>query len=644
LVSRLIRLIFPPDPGGLRLYAALRATLAGLLTFSLVLLAGSTVGFPVGDRILGFAIALFIAANVRDATRRQRLATIAIAILCAAAGSVLALSLLDWPFGAAAVVPVLMFATAYGASRNPRYASIGVVALIAYFISLLTHASADTLPSRLIVLALAAVDVVLVREFLLPERPLVELKRLRHATQAQIDRVLSRIAAAVSAGAWNDAARDELGRDVDRLHEIVMMAQTRAAGLAAQLPAEKIDWLHLLVIELCVERAARVGLEDLGPPQDRAPVLAIIEALQNGRSLPPRQFSGQLADALDVLGHALHEAPRAGPSSAAAPPAATGAQGLRPALQTGIAVALAVMAGSLLSGSRWYWAAFAAFSMFQGTRSRGESIAKGVNFMAGTLAGVVVGMLTATLIAGHEILSLVLVVVAVFLAFQANVVAYGAMMFWITIILGLLFGMLGYFTPDVLLLRLQETAVGAACGALVASLVLVRRDRAATRDATIAFLEALRRAVDGAAVTLLDGTAEPDLAARILAAEQRFHDLSAIARVQQQGLASNRNESLRRRVVLLGACEQWAVELGQMGLQSARISDPALVGIARTAAARIDATVRLFAARLADHSAMSPTTEEPAGGLGKALESEESSRAVRLLLRIDAVLLQMASR
>ena len=61
-------LVFPPDPGGLRLLAALRATLAGVLTFFLVMLLGAVVAVPVTDRIMGFAIALFIAAT---GTRRH---------------------------------------------------------------------------------------------------------------------------------------------------------------------------------------------------------------------------------------------------------------------------------------------------------------------------------------------------------------------------------------------------------------------------------------------------------------------------------------------------------------------------------------------------------------------------------------------
>jgi uncharacterized membrane protein YccC len=322
----------------------------------------------------------------------------------------------------------------------------------------------------------------------------------------------------------------------------------------------------------------------------------------------------------------------------------TSAPALRSALQTAIATGLAIAVGELVSPNRWYWAAFAAFVMFQGTRSRGESLAKGLQFMFGTLAGVVAGMLFATLLSGHELLTMVAIVVAVFLAFQANVAAYGMMIFWITIILSLVFGLLGYFTPDLLLLRLKEAAVGAASGALVASVVLVRRDFSAVQDAIAAFLRALGELIDCATRGLLDGQAEPTLAARILAAEQRFHDLSAAARSRQSGLGGSGDEWLRRRMILLEACEQWARELGQIALQSTRLDDPALAQAARETAARIATTLPDLLKRMADQSGVSRIDNEPATKLGSVFNDDPPHRAVRLLLRIDAALVHMASR
>ena len=268
---RFVRLLLPPDPGGLRLLAALRATLAGVVTFFLVMLLGSVTALPVTDRILGFAIALFIAANVRDGTPRARLITIALAPLFAFAATTLAALLFEQPLVAAILLPLIMFAVAYGAPRGPRWASLGIVTLIAYFIGLVTHDPPATLPMRFVVLLIAAGVAALIRCVLLPERPRAELDRLHHAIHAGVVRVLDNIAAAVAAGSWTDPAREQLHEDVYRLDEVVMLAQARAAALAAELPGQENPWIHLLAIELGIERVARVALLDLGTPADRRP-------------------------------------------------------------------------------------------------------------------------------------------------------------------------------------------------------------------------------------------------------------------------------------------------------------------------------------------------------------------------------------
>ena len=642
--SDLIDPLFPPDPGALRLVAAFRATLAAVLTFFLVVLLGTVVSVPVTDRILGFAIALFITANVRDATPRARLTTIIIAPFVAFAAAALAALLVNQKLAAAAVVPPIMFAITYGAARGPRYASLGIVGLIAYIVDLVTQQPPGTLPLRFVVLVLAAGDAALIRCVLLPERPQAELERLRRAIRAGIDRVLSRIAAAVETGTWTGATRAALRREAYRLGDIVMLAQARIAASGPQLPEQGSRWLHLLTIELSTERVARVALQGLGGPADRAELLATLRAVRNGSAVPPQQSTAPLAGALSLLAHVLTEVPQAAPRPAAAPPPTTTAPGLRPAIQTAVAAALAIIGGELVAPSRWYWAAFAAYVMFQGTRSRGESIAKGVQFMIGTVAGVVIGALAATLLSGHTLLTMAAIVIAVFLAFQANLAAYGVMIFWITIILGMVFGMLGYFAPEFLLLRLKETAAGALCGLIVASFVLVRREYAATYDATIAFLRALGQSVDSAARVLLDHVPEPELSARVLATEQRFRDFSAIAQSEQLSHPLSRNEALRRRVLLLEACEQWARELGHLCLQSIELKDAAMMRSVREAVARIDESLTRLVNGLANQPMAVPTEREPAETLAPFTQHDPRELAVRLLLRIDAALLLLVGR
>ncbi len=644
VLRNFVRLLFPPDPGSLRVLAALRATLAAVLTFILVVLLGAITTVPVTDRILGFAIALFIAANVRDSTLRQRLVTIALAPFVAFAATTIAALLLQQPLAAAAIVPLTAFVISFGATRGPRYASLGIVALIAYFIGLVAQQPPHTLPIRLVVLLLAAGDAALIRCLLMPERPEAELERLRHATRAAVNHVLRLIAAAVEVGAWTDLARNELHEETYRLGEIVMMAQARVAALGVQFPDQGSLWLHLLSIELATERTARIAVQDLGSAEDRAQLRATLHALRNGTKLPSQRSTAPLSTALALLTHVLSEAPQAALSLAPLPAPVTPLRGLRPAMQSAIATALAIIGGALVSSNRWYWAVFAAYVMFQGTRSQAESISKGVQFMLGTLAGVIIGTLTATLLSGHEILTMTAIVIAVFLAFQANQAAFGVMMFWITIILGLLFGMLGYFPPEYLLLRLKETAAGAACGALVASFVLVRRQYTAMNDATIAFLRALGESVDSASRMLLDGRPEPGLGADVLLTEQRFRDLNAIVYAELPGHPLSRNDLPRPRMLLLEACERWARELGQICLQGIRLTEPGLIAPVRQTVARIDASLSGLIGQLGDRPALLLPSQEPAEDLGQIRRDDLAQYAVRLLLRIDAALLHLATR
>ena len=634
--------VFPPDPGLLRLLAALRATLAGLLTFLLVVLLGALLPPPLApslpDRILGFAIGLFSGAAVRDPTGRQRALTLALVPPSAFAACTAAALLLYHPFTAELLVPAIMFAVTYGGARGPRWGALGTIALISYIISLVTRRPPSDLPAQALVVCLGAADAAMVRFVLLRERPPVELARLRHSIRHRVSGVLGRIDAAAEAGAWRDT-RTALFRELDRLGEAMLMGEAR---VAAQEPEQAGIGLHMLEIHLAVEHLARVAQQDLGESSTRQElhrkVAELRQALAADR-LPPRLEAGPSAldAALALLARVMREPLRAEVALSPAPGAAGSGSALRPAVQAAIAGGLAIGCGELVSPHRWYWAAFAAFVMFQGTRSRGESIAKVAQFMAGTLAGVLAGVLLATALAGRTLLMLAAIVVAVFLAFQAFMAAYAVMIFWITVVLGLMFGMLGYFAPELLLMRLEETAAGAACGILVTSLVLVRPTRAAIDAAISGFLRALGGVVDAALPGLLQGRATPELPARLLEIEQRLRDLRVAAQPALSGLGGWRNQTLRRRLVLLSGCEAWARELGAIALHSGGLSDAALSRTVRQVAVRIDATISRLLAR-----AGGPAANDAAGGFPQIPDDADPlHRAVRLVLRIDAALMQL---
>ncbi|MDN5919593.1 MAG: FUSC family protein, partial [Pseudonocardia sp.] len=155
----------------------------------------------------------------------------------------------------------------------------------------------------------------------------------------------------------------------------------------------------------------------------------------------------------------------------------------RQAVQVGVATSLAIVAGELISPARWYWAVIAAFVVFAGTSSRGDVLSRGWERVVGTAGGVVAGMLLALVVGGNVLLSLVLLFVCVFLALYLVKISQVMMAFWLTAVLALLYGVIGQFSIETLLLRVEETAIGGALGMLAAFLILPTRSRTAFGDA-----------------------------------------------------------------------------------------------------------------------------------------------------------------
>ena len=152
------------------------------------------------------------------------------------------------------------------------------------------------------------------------------------------------------------------------------------------------------------------------------------------------------------------------------------------ALQVALATAVATGVGEWISSSRWYWAVLTAFVVFTGTTSRGDILTRAWQRVLGTLVGVVAGVLLAALVGQDSRIQLGLVVVCVFAAFYLVSLSSTVFVFFFTVLLAMLYGLLGTFSIGVLELRLAETAAGAAVGIVAAFLVLPTRTRATVTD------------------------------------------------------------------------------------------------------------------------------------------------------------------
>jgi hypothetical protein len=174
------------------------------------------------------------------------------------------------------------------------------------------------------------------------------------------------------------------------------------------------------------------------------------------------------------------------PAVVPAPPTGTGLARptTRQALQATAGSAFALTMGELLSDQRWYWAVGATWWVFVNTASRGETLVRGFRRVLGTVIGIGLGLLVAVPLQGAAVPTVALAAVAVFGIFYTAAVSYTWMMLAVTVLVELLYGLLGVLEPGLLALRLAETGLG-ALGAALAVLLVLPVTTHATTDAWI---------------------------------------------------------------------------------------------------------------------------------------------------------------
>ncbi|MBB1258851.1 FUSC family protein [Streptomyces alkaliterrae] len=181
----------------------------------------------------------------------------------------------------------------------------------------------------------------------------------------------------------------------------------------------------------------------------------------------------------------------------------------RQAVQVAAAGSFALAAGQMISQERWYWAVGAAWWIFVNTSSRGETLVRGFRRVLGTVVGIGLGLLVAVPLGGAVGPTAALVAVCVFLIFYTAPVSYSWMMLAVTLMVALLYGLLGALEPGMLALRLAETGVGALGAALAVALVLPVTTHATTNAWIHRALLCMKRCTADAARRLA-GDAEAD--------------------------------------------------------------------------------------------------------------------------------------
>jgi hypothetical protein len=321
----------------------------------------------------------------------------------------------------------------------------------------------------------------------------------------------------------------------------------------------------------------------------------------------------------------------------------------RAAVQVAVGSALAIVGGELLSSHRWYWAVLTCWIVFLNTSSTGEILVKGYRRLLGTVFGVVAGIVLAGLVGQHTWTAFALVLVFVFCMFYTAPLSYTLMSFFVTAALGLLYTLLHTYSLAVLVLRIEETALGAACGVFAAALVLPIATDRRTNDLLGTVLERLGE-VTGTAVEQLSGGPPVELLDRARDLDQALADLRAATKPLTHPVTPlrARRDTARYVVALLETAAYHARSLAAtaelLPTHPSIAADPRLRGAGR----RIAHNIGAIAAHVADERAEDRVETGPSIAsllepqVGSSRYGRVTDRVLRHLQRLDESVVGLA--
>ncbi|MDB5563197.1 MAG: putative transrane protein [Hyphomicrobiales bacterium] len=591
------------DPGLSRLRTAARGMLSLLLTAAF--LAGLTKlhPLPIAAYGLGVVIAFTGSIAVRDKTSRAQLRTRLYAFGAAVAAVFVSSLLAPRPIIADIAFLLVIFVAVYVRKFGQRWFAVGMIGFMSYFIGDYLR----PLPSDIGWVAIAAagafVAAHVVSTVVLPDDPEQDFRRALGSIDRRINLILRRLAQLPPAGAMTLAERKPLLGHLMRLRDIVLMAegfipQGEAGSLAAAGAASDLA-VALFELQLVIERMVRASFV-APPPQDliRAVLYHDARAIEAPWARL-RDDTSPEATATHLLIR-VHRArtrldavlgPKPSPAFAPVeaktqPPAAASPEKASPAgwvpadlrlpIQVTLACAIAIGAGLLLSQSRWYWAVITAFIVFNNTKSRADTATRALQRSAGTFAGLIGGTIAATLLHGNLVLSGAAIPLLFFLALYFLQVSYGVMIFFITVALALLYGLMGQFTPELLVLRLEETVIGALAGTLVAFLVFPARASAGAAENLDKYLTALGELVS-AARRRVHGEEPQQLLPLSRQLDRSYTDLAnAVRPLGGPWGAVTRFGEVRQTLLLLNGSAHWGRVLARSLRRGDKLEQPAL--------------------------------------------------------------------
>lgn len=660
------------DPALERLRSGLRAVLTASILAGLFLFVTRLLGLEYKLTLAGILVPMIAAVALQDPGRRQQQWTMAWVPLIASASLVLGSFVGGNPWLSGGCFMLVIFAAFQARRFGPRWSGLGTIAYQSYFYALLLKTPSSKAQWLPLFVTVGCAVAYAIRFWLVPEHPGRVLRSELRAWRARIAALLYDLARELERG--SEAGRKRIDTHLARLNAQSLDLEGRLADFAVDPdredgPAARLRG-QVLRGELAAEAlaavtraAAHAGAEERqglasrlrglerrldGAPEDAA---AAPDPDQAGAALPAA-LRWRWQHALRVMACLPAEqalppmrderkppAPQAKSKKESAP------DGGRPwlddtsrrALQACTAALGAIAGGYALSATHWYWAVFAAFVVFTRTSTIGQTLSGAWQRILATVGGVCFGIVVAELVQGNrgvELAMLFIFVAAGFYAFRGLMNAYVVLL---SAMLAMLYELMGMNIPDLLMLRLGETVIGAIAAVLSARLVLPVHTRDESRGKGAELLRA-------AGKLLRTAWMETDAPAQHEAIRELDRKLGALRQTLSPVTgasfpgAKERRRLFLQRLSRIAYCARHCCDL-VVNFAPQLAQAPQLRAAVCTLAPRMEET----AALLEDPEA------KPPGGAGQALDlpapadAEEVPRqiAVRWLARIGETLRAM---
>ncbi|WP_144137650.1 FUSC family protein [Paraburkholderia sp. BCC1884] len=569
--SRVADRLLTVDPGLVRLHTALRVALACLLTGVASIEWTVSHHQPITLAAPGILFAMVAPLFVRDARRPAWFVTLFYlyfgACTCFAVASVLS----AYPLAGDAGFLVVMFVGMLCQACGPRALGSAMLGVVCFYLGLYLHPSTAHLVQSLLLSAFAPLMVALVGRAIVPTRAVASFRLAIHTVTLRAARVLHAPAAA-TLSALNEAALS--------LEEQL-----------ALLNPPDAETIRERIVE--VEVAAGQFAFASGPVDNGAGADVLRQAIARLRAIAHRRDANHASSAMTSHGVA------AGLSVSQRIASLRDKLCWLPATRATTAAFLAMLIGHSLSPERWFWAVITTFVVFLGTRSRADTIYRGAQRLVGTLAGALVSVLLVAPLHDSPVLLVAAMLLCVFGWAYFILSAYAPGVFFITVLVGLVYGELGFAMGPLVEIRIEEVLVGCLVSFAVAMLMM---PLAATRHVETrlgAVLGGLREVVRLATSSGGRTSAEAGVAMRKL--DRMWHDLRIALRPLQTQRVVVWNPDVELATGSLLCCLHWARVLSDPA-RGGEVSGHSALNAATVDAAHVESIVARLDSLIARYS------------------------------------------